>query len=269
MKKLLSLLLVLVMMLSLTFVFSCAQDNGDGGITEPTDPKTDVAKAITKTNELDDYKATMEMNMDISMNILGTEMSMEVPMTSNITVKNAHGDKPEIYTEIETTIMEQTTTAQTYCDGTWQYTYDGEEGYKVEVDEAQDYIESLEETLKNIPADLLEGLSFEKVENGYKVSVQIPDDKFAELFDEIIDGATESLGEEMDVTISNAVVDIIINSSFYIVEYDMEFDMVMEMDMSGMTVEANAHAVVNTTIHNPGQDVTITPMEGYQDYPEL
>lgn len=268
MKKLLSVLLVLVMMLSLTFVFSCDKDNGDGENKEPTNPKTDVAQAITKTNALDEYKATMEMNMDMTMTILGTEMKMEVPMTSDITVKNAHGEKPEIYTETEMTVMGTTTKTQTYCDGNWQYTYDGEEGYKEAAEEIGDYVESLEDAIKNIPNDLLEGLSFEKVENGYKVTVQIPDDQFADIYDEIIDSATESLGEDMDVTISNAVVDVIINNG-YIVEYDIEFDMVMEMDMSGMTAQANAHVVANTTIHNPGQAVTITPMEGYQDYPEL
>ncbi len=264
MKKLLSLLLALVMTLSLTFVFSCAGDKGD----DVGEPKTAVASAISKTTALNEYKATMEMNIDMTMTIMGTETTMEIPATSNIVVKNANGEKPEIYTDTQMTMMGVTTRTETYCDGDWLYTYENEEGYKVAVEDDQDYVQRLEEALKNIPEGLLESLSFEKVENGYKVTVQIPDEDFATIYADIVEGATASFGEDMDVTITNAVVDVVVNNG-YIVEYDVEFDMTMEMDMGiGTPITANAHVVANTTIDNPGQSVTITPMAGYQDYEE-
>ncbi len=268
MKKLLSLLLVFVMTFSLAFVFSC-NENEDGNGDDIGEPKQAVASAVSKTIALNEYKASMEMNIDMTMSMMGTETTMKIPATSNVVVKNANGEKPEVYTETEMTMMGTTIKTETYCDGEWLYTYEDEEGYKEEVDDAEDYIERLEDTIKNIPEELLESLSFEKVENGYKLTVAIPDEDFATIYADVVEGAAGSLGENMDVTIKNAVVSIIVNDG-YIIEYNIEFDMEMQMDMGlGSPADIDAHVVANTTIENPGQSVTITPMDGYQSYPEL
>ena len=122
--------------------------------------------------------------------------------------------------------------------------------------------------IKDIPVSLLENLSFEEVENGQKVTISIPNETFAQIFEDMIDTLTESYGSDMDVIISNAVVSIVISDG-YILSYNMEFDMEMDMDMGGITAEATAHVVSATTITNPGQAVTIVPPQDYESYPEL
>ena len=64
-------------------------------------------------------------------------------------------------------------------------------------------------------------------------------------------------------------VEITVSEDGYVAEYNMEFDMEMTMSMAGLEVTVSAEVEAEIEIENPGEPVTVTPPEGYQDYPEV
>ena len=255
MKRIISLVLALCVVCMCGVLVSCE--------TEST--FSVISTALDNTQALDYMDATMEM--EINMESQGTTMS--IPMTADIKANNLKSDNPVMSTEISMSMLGMTVDMKMYQEGEWAY-YDAlGMKYKIKVTEETneyDYSDDVNFMVKDIPEELLENVELVKSEDGsVTVTVAIPDEQFADIYDDYIDSLNSTTGyEDGDITITNAKVSITVKDE-YVSVYDMSFN--MNIDIEGVSSAAEVTAKV--TYNNPGEKVTVTPPEGYKDYKEM
>ena len=225
-----------------------------------------INNAIENTSKLTEFEAKMDMVIDMKM----TGMTMNIPMSVSMKVKDADKENPITYALMSMEMMGQKVESESYMDDEFVYVSSDGEGYKVSIEDAEgeyDYSDELKDSITKLPEDLLKDIKLVKGKDGsYKVTVNIPNETFKELYDELLDEVSEaSLGETLDeLDISDCVVAITVKDD-YVVNYDMSFKMSMEVE--GMA--ATADVTADYEIINPGKSVTITPPEGYESFEEL
>ena len=104
------------------------------------------------------------------------------------------------------------------------------------------------------------------------VSAAISDEEFAEIYQDFIDDMSASAGQEgavSDLSVSNGKVDITVDENGYVSVYKVSFEMNLKVESSGVSMDAKAPVEMAITFHNPGTAVTVTPPDGYQDFPEV
>ncbi len=255
MKRIISLVLALCVVCMCGVLVSCE--------TEST--FSVISTALDNTQALDYMDATMEM--EINMESQGTTMS--IPMTADIKANNLKSDNPVMSTEISMSMLGMTVDMKMYQEGEWAY-YDAlGMKYKIKVTEETneyDYSDDVNFMVKDIPEELLENVELVKSEDGsVTVTVAVPDEQFADIYDDYIDSLNSTTGyEDGDITITNAKVSITVKDE-YVSVYDMSFN--MNIDIEG--VSSAAEVTVKVTYNNPGEKVTVTPPEGYKDYKEM
>ena len=264
MKKLISLLLVLCLACT-AMMISCAKDpatNDDPPAEKPLTPAEQVSEAIKKIDALSDID--FDMNMDIKMNVSGTEM--EIPVKMNYKIKGVHAENPVIYNKTEMTMMGETMVTETYVEGEWAYMVMDDIKYKMKAEDADMDI-STDDMLKDLPEEIMKTAeTVENADGSITMKVSVPADKFGEIFDEMIEGMNSSMGgsEVDEIKLNNASVETTIKDG-YVISYIIGYD--MEMSMMGETVTAQATASI--TFNNVGKEVTITFPEGYKDFEEV
>ena len=257
MKKLTTILVALLLVATCAFSLASCQ---------ALDTVEVINGAIEKTANLTEYEAKMNMAIDMKM----TGMTMNIPMSVNMKVKDADKENPITYALMSMEMMGQKMETESYMDDEFVYVVADGEGYKVSIEDAEgeyDFSEELDENFQKLPVDLLKDIELVKGEDGsYKVTVNIPDETFKELYGDLLDEVSEaSLGEVFDgLSISDCVVTVTVKDD-YATNYDLSFKMTMEVQ--GMDVTADVTA--NYEIVNPGKGVTITPPEGYESFEEL
>lgn len=236
---------------------------------EPTAEEL-LNKASEKTAALESYSAVMDMK--INMNIMG--ISMDVPMTVDMKVKNLQPN-PTVLAKYNMSMFGQDIAMDLYMEDGWMYLSmqgtDFTEGqqYKTNYDEVMDeydFTGDMQDLMQDIPEDLLADVVPVKNDDGSRtVTVSIPDDVFDEVFTDLIAEMGEVSGAVGDVAIKDAVMEATVLKSGYYSDYKVEFT--MTMNVSGM--ETDCSASVSVHFNDPGTKVEVTPPEGYQDYPEL
>ena len=120
--------------------------------------------------------------------------------------------------------------------------------------------------MKKLPADLLKDVEVVKNDDKSKtVTVAIPDETFSELFDDLLDTMTDSMGvNATGLTISDAVVEITVKNG-YVQTYGVDFSMAMTVEGISFTATAECEMVYE----NPGEAVTVTLPTGYENFREV
>lgn len=262
MKRSFVVLLSLVMLLGVFMMTSCE---------EPT--AAVVSKAIKNTAALDSFEAKMTLNIDMKMG--GADVS--VPMIYDIKAKGMQGDEKIIGATAEMEMLGVEMLVDIYAEGEWSYvtvsgeamgqTYSRSYKQKLNADDAQYDIESdMQEILKEIPEELLEGVKFTDNEDGSKtVSIVIDDEQFKQMYDDIIESTGAQVGaDDLSVTISNATVSVTVDGG-YVKNYEMSYDMTMTVE--GVGVTASVTAAIEYSNHNG--DVTIAPPANYQSFEDI
>lgn len=255
MKRIISLVLALCVVCMCGVLVSCE--------TEST--FSVISTALDNTQALDYMDATMEM--EINMESQGTTMS--IPMTADIKANNLKSDNPVMSTEISMSMLGMTVDMKMYQEGEWAY-YDAlGMKYKTKITEETseyDYSDDVDSMVQDLPEELLENIELVKSEDGsVTVTVAVPDEQFADIYDDYIDSLNSTTGyEDGDITITNAKVSITVKDE-YLAVYDMSFN--MNIDIEG--VSSTADVTTKVTYNNPGEKVTVTPPEGYKDYKEM
>ena len=265
-KRIISLFLV-VAVLCTALMFAGCNDEKKTTSSEP-DEKSVAAvlkEAVNKNEDLDAMSAVMKMEM----NIESEGMTMSVPVTANIKAKNLKSDNMISLVDMTMSLLGEEVAMQMYQEGEWAYVVMDDFGYKYNLEDelgGMDYADSAKNMLAEIPEDLLLGVEPVKAEDGSQtVTISIPGEKFSEIYNELIEDVAAESGALMGETnISDAVVTITIADG-YVTVYDISFTMNMTEEGISTAVEAK----VTLTFDNPGQDVEITPPEGYQDFEEM
>lgn len=255
-KRIVSLVLALCILCVGGLFTSCNQINTFGVIVQ----------AMEKTKAMDSMAAEMKMQMDMEME----GMSLSIPVTADIKATGLDSDKPIMYTNMSMSMLGQTVDMEMYMEDGWAYIDAMGMQYKTNATEEisqYDYKDDIDAMLQEIPEELLKDAEFVENDDGSKtVFISISNEQFAEIYDDYIDSVNETAGTSVveDMTISDAVVTITVADE-YISVYDMKFTMTMNVEGVSTTTKVTA----SVTYENPGQEVTITPPEGYQDYEEM
>ena len=256
MKKFTSLILIVLSLLMMLSLASCNKETTSEIINN----------AVKKTNALKEYEAKMDIVIDMSM----AGMTMNIPMNVVTKVKNADTDTPTVLATTKTSVFGQEITTETYMDDEYVYVSMDGEGYKMSIEDSDgeyDYASDIDDMLKNLPNDLIENIELTKNNDGsLTLNVNIPKEAFVEIFDDFVEDMNEaSGGASIDgVEISNCKVAITVKDD-YIKNYDISFN--MEMTVEGM--KTNSCVTAKMEFVNPGNAVTITPMDGYESFEEF
>ncbi len=236
---------------------------------EPTATEL-LENASKKTAALETYSAVMEMK--INMNVLG--MSMEIPVTVDMKVKN-HPETPTVSAKYDMTMLGQNIQMDVYLEDGWMYISAGEteyteaQKYKTnygEMMDEYDFTSDVEDLMKDLPDDLLADVVPVKNEDGSRtVTVSIPAEVFNEVFADLVSEMGEASGATGDIAIKDAVMEVTVLESGYYSDYKVDYT--MTIDVSG--IKTDCQASMSLHFNNPGEAVEITPPDGYKDFPDL
>ena len=257
MKKITSLLLSVALVLCTLLCAGCQKE-------------LTINEIIDNTSALDAVESVIKT--EVSMSAEG--FSITIPVTVDMKAKGLTGESPVVYAKTTMSMLGQSMETETYSEG--EYIYVKSEdigGYKMNAADLGDEYDTTSDfsaTLQNLPEDLLENTEITKNEDGTRtITLSIPDEKFAELFSDIAKSISESLsgeqeGEDADLALANAVVTVTVADK-YVKKYEISFT--MEIDFMGMQMSAEATSSVE--IVKTGDDVTVTPIEGYEDFEDF
>lgn len=227
-----------------------------------------VAGAMAKTSALDSIDGEMTMNMNMST--MG--VTMEVPVTTTIKAAGLQGENPVMSMDMTMSILETEVTANIYAENEYFYITMLGQSMKMkagELTEEYDVLSDLKDTMQLPPEDLLKDVEIVTNEDGTRtVSLDIPDETFAEIYKDLLESTEESAASGSavsDVTVANAKTEITVDANGYIAVYKLEFDMSMKVEGETIAIQTDATVKYNA----PGNAVTVTPPEGYQDFTEI
>lgn len=249
MKKIFCAALAVCMILSAALLTSCGET-----------PAQLINGAIEKTAQLGAYDVVVDQGINMSM--MGTQMSM--PVKTSVQMKGS-----ELLMSMEITMMGITSTTVEYTDGEWVYVNMDGTTYKQEKSDPSMYMftaDSVTALLTALPEDLLAECEIVKNEDGSKsVSLQIPASTFFSLYDSMLKNLNKTVASpEETVALSDADVTLVVKDG-YLVKYEMKYTVTLEVETQSITADMD----VAVSFNNPGQDVVITPPEGYAEFPAL
>lgn len=262
MKKRIAFTLALLMAFSLVLFASC------GKVTA----YSLVSDAVAKNEALDSFDA----DVDIDMSVKVSGVTVDVPMGYQIKASGLAGENPVTSTTMSVTSMGATIETNAYIEGEWCYVTMLGQNMKTKMDESTEQYDgysSIESVFKPLPEALLADVEITDNGDGTRsVSAAISDEEFAEIYQDFIDDMSASAGQEgavLDLSVSNGKVDITVDGNGYVSVYKVSFEMNLKVESSGVSMDAKAPVEMAITFHNPGTAVTVTPPDGYQDFPEV
>ncbi len=275
MKRLSVAILAIIMICSMFVLISCDQtgagsdDSGAGSNNSGTETAyTLVNAAMQKTTGLDSYGATMEMNIKTS----APGMTVEIPMTMEITASGLKGNDPLILTNTTMSMMGMEITSTVFEKGEWIYTSTLGENMKIK---ASDYLEqsgqsstsdSVAGLMQMLPENILKEVKIKKTDAGLKyIEVALDEASIKEIFKDALSSSAASEGASLaDLDISNANVSITVGKDGYVDTYSLTY----KMDMTVEDISTSSEVEMTMKFNDPGKSVTVTPPEGYESYPE-
>ena len=139
--------------------------------------------------------------------------------------------------------------------------------------EDYDAMSDISSTVKALPEEWLKDIvATENADGSKTVALDLTDEQLESVYSEMIDSVKESAASGAtitDCTFSDASLEITVAEDGYISVYKLTFVMDLGMDIEGVNYDSETGAEIIITYHNPGQSVTVTAPEGYQDYEEV
>ena len=263
MKKIVSLVLIAALALSLVFALASC-----GELTA----YQLVSDAVAKTTALDAMDAELKMNMKTTT----AGITMDVPVTMSMKATGLKGENPLVSANIVMQMFGQDVAVEVYREDDDFYIVMEGEGMEMkagEDTEEYDVSSNFMDVIKALPEDVLKDVEIVKNADGTKtVAVAISDAVFAEIYKELVDSTKESAGgadADVVVSVSGAKVEITVDKNGYISSYKTTFTMEMALSVMGQEIKTTTEADIAVTYKNPGAAVTVTPPEGYQNFPEF
>ena len=260
MKKIIALVLSVLLVASMLAFTSCGK--------EPTAYEL-ISAAAEKSSALKDIE--LEQTVNMKMDMMG--MSMDVPIKMTMKGKNIDSDDAIYYSLVNTTMMGMSVDSTVYIEGSDIYTVTMGEGYKMKADEVLDEYD-ISKDLKAVfycPAEsVFEGIEVVKNEDGTRsVSLVMTQEDYINAYRPYYDSLMGEVGLAGDAKLSDINITVTVNSDGYMCGFKMSCNLEMTVTEMGMDVPVKATLDTEIKFVNIGSDVTITPPEGYQSFPEL
>ena len=264
-KRVVALLLALVVLCTGVMLTACGGNEAPPETVAKKSVADVINEAMEKTGALDEMSAVMKMEM----NMAAEGMTMSIPITAKMKAKDLGGENMIMSVAMTMSMFGQDINIEMYQEGQWAYVVMGDMKYKSDIQALEgefDYTDSANDMLKEIPEELLKDVEPVTAEDGSQtVTVAFPAEKFAEVYSDLIQEMNSETGTEVgEMKISDAVVTVTMAEG-YVTVCDVAFTMDMTVEDVSTTTEAKA----TITYEDPGQPVTITPPEGYQDFEEI
>ena len=166
MKKILSIVLALMLLVSACVLTSC----------EEMTAYELIHSAIAKMETLDSFEADVVMKMDTSIKMQGATTTVEVPMTMNVKASGLKGETPLTSGSVAVTTMGVETKGNVYSDSKDVYVATEVMGQSVKLKMSADSAEAgdydltgtTDSFLVDIPEDALKNVAIVESENGTK-----------------------------------------------------------------------------------------------------
>ena len=256
MKKWLSMIMVLALLVCLTACGENAATNADDGKKdEPVDLYTVVKEATEKTLAATSYEAKMVYVVDTDM--FGTQMKTTADLVLTYNGEEIGVDGKSV---IEMADSKTEMPCRYYYDGEYLYMTMLGEGYKIAATE-EDFVEevgSFNEYIAVLPEELFEGITGD-AEN---VVLTLDETTLKNLYGEALG---EEIGEDLsDVTVKDGKIALSVKDG-YLSTFNVSFT--CEVDMG--EEDTVTYVFSQETTFTKYGDVTVTPMEGYEDFEEM
>ncbi len=260
MKRIISLALSLMLVVFCFAFASCGK--------EPTAYEL-ISAAVEKSAALKDIE--LEQTVNMKMDMMG--MSMDIPIKMTMKGKDINSENAVYYSLVNTTMMGMSVDSTVYIEGKDIYTVTMGEGYKVKAGEIiDDYDISKDLTAVFFcPAEsVFEGIEVVKNEDGSRsVSLEMSQEDYINAYRPYYDSLMGEVGLGGDATLSDIKITVTVNEDGYMCGFKMSCGLSMTVTEMGMDVPVNATLETDIKFVNIGGNVTITPPEGYQSFPEL
>ncbi len=257
MKKLLSIILVLIMSFSCFALVSCEKDELSKSELEAYNAYT---AALNKTNLLNSLDG--KLNMDIKMDVQGTVQNVSYVFNMKaVDVKSPRSIKMRMNGSIN--MVGQNIVMDAYIENGWAY-YDMTTGgnnlkFKTNLNGGNDeYSEMFEMGSVDLPKSLFKNVSVTENADGSKTfSLTMSGAQILSLYSDL----TASAGEAVKPSdISDAAVSATVNKDGYLSKTVITYGMVIQGVRTDTTLTVEYFDL--------GKDVTVTPIDGYQSFPE-
>lgn len=256
MKKWLSMIMVLALLVCLTACGeNAATNNDDGEKDEPVDLYTVVKEATENTLAATSYEAKMVYVVDTDM--FDTQMKTTADLVLTYNGEEIGVDGKSV---IEMADSKTEMPCRYYYDGEYLYMTMLGEGYKIAATE-EDFVEevgSFNEYIVVLPEELFEGITGD-AEN---VVLTLDETTLKNLYGEALG---EEIGEDLsDITVKDGKITLSVKDG-YLSTFNLSFTCEITMGEEDTVTYACSQ---ETTFTKYG-DVTVTPMEGCEDFEEM
>ena len=256
MKKWLSMIMVLALLVCLTACGENAATNADDGKKdEPVDLYTVVKEATEKTLAATSYEAKMVYVVDTDM--FGTQMKTTADLVLTYNGEEIGVDGKSV---VEMMGSKTETPCQYYYDGEYLYMTMLGEGYKIAATE-EDFVEevgSFNEYIVVLPEELFEGITGD-AEN---VVLTLDETTLKNLYGEALG---EEIGEELsDITVKDGKITLSVKDG-----YLSTFNVLFTCEVGTGEEDTVTYVFSQETTFTQYGDVAVTPMEGYEDFEEM
>ncbi|MBQ9747857.1 MAG: hypothetical protein IJV98_03650 [Clostridia bacterium] len=273
-KKILSLVLAVLMLVSVTVLTSCEKETA----------YSLVSGALEKMETLDSFDATIDMKMKTEMELMGEKVQQDIPMSMAIKASGIQADALKMTFDVDMEVEGEEVSTKVYQEGEWVYMEMFGMGIKMkqgDLTAEYDGMAQIKDMTKPIPEEVLADVEIVKNDDGTKtVTAAIPDDQMQATFPEFADQMVGTMAEGVEIdnlSLTNGEVSITVDKNGYIAVYEISFSMSLDMDFGAemgallgtqiVTLKADVEAVV--VYNNAGEPVTVTPMAGYEDFAEV
>lgn len=259
MKKWLSMIMVLALLVCLTACGeNAATNNDDGEKDEPVDLYTVVKEATEKTLAATSYEAKSVFVLDTEM--FGTQMKTTADLIFTCNGKEVSVDGKSI---MDLAGSKTETPCQYYYDGEYLYATILGEGYKM-ANTKEEFAESVGHPGKYIvvlPKELFEGVTGD----ASNIELSVDDATLKNLYGKAIG---DVIGEEIEdlsqITTKDGKITISVKDG-----YLSTFNVAFTCEIAMGEEDTVTYACSQTTTFTKYGDVTVTPMEGYEDFEEM
>ena len=257
MKKLLSIILVLILSLSCFSLISCDKDELSA---EQLAAYNAYTSALEKTNSFKCLDG--KLDMDITMNVQGTTQSVSYKFNMKATdVKTPKTMKMRLDGTMN--LAGQSIVMDCYMEDGWAYydmtTLGQNMKFKTNLAGGNDeYSQMFNMGSVDLPKSLFKKITVaEKADGSKELSLTLSGAQLLELYP---DFAASAGTDTKPSDISDASVTATVDANGYLAKTVITYGMVIQ--------GIRANATLTVEYFNLGQDVTVEPIEGYQSFPE-
>ena len=258
MKKIISLILVLLMLVSSLVMTSCFEDREDDG---DGDKEINVKSAMEAAGSKMDTVDSCTGNSTLTIDLKSGGMTITMEMIYNIKMAGLQSDNPLRYADVIARTFGAEETGVMYTENGWDYFVVGNEKYKTQVEEDNDA------SYDGFADSIYDNAKVEKTDKGNSIKMTFTEEQFLEYFPTTFDSALEMFDfqEYRDyAVVSDASVKVLIDKDGYASEEHLNFK--VTISYQGETIEIVFSSIANYTDFN--KPVTITPPEGYESFTE-